>query len=389
LATVSIDCVTKEFAGGVTAVDDVSLEIDDGEFVVLVGPSGCGKTTLLRMVAGLEDVTQGAIRIGERDVTNLSSKSRDIAMIFQSYALYPHLTVEDNIAFSLKLRRFPKEEIRSRVTAAARTLGLDQLLRRRPSALSGGQRQRVAMGRAIVREPSAFLMDEPLSNLDAKLRVQMRSELARLRDRLKTTTIYVTHDQMEAMTLGDRVAVMRDGVLQQIDTPQRLFREPVNLFVASFIGSPAMNVVRARVDGTRISFDGQGFDLGARLPRAATGEVILGIRPSDLTDASQQERNGGMTLEVVPDVVEDLGDELLVLFTIDAPPVRTDAVTAAAEASHDDVAILRDGEVERAVFTARLMSGSHAKAGEPLTLSVDPEKFFFFDPENGLRIDRD
>ena len=246
MAGITLDGVSKVFAGGVQAVDNVSLEIGDGEFMVLVGPSGCGKTTILRMVAGLEEVTDGEIAIGDRVVTDLAPKDRDIAMVFQNYALYPHMTVEQNLGFGLKLRKTPKVEIKRRVDDVAHILGLDPLLKRKPAALSGGQRQRVAMGRAMVREPRAFLMDEPLSNLDAKLRVQMRAELARLRDRLKTTTVYVTHDQVEAMTLGDRVAVMRDGVLQQCDTPQNLFKFPVNLFVAAFIGSPAMNLVEAQ-----------------------------------------------------------------------------------------------------------------------------------------------
>ena len=261
MAGITLDGVSKVFAGGVQAVDNVSLEIGDGEFMVLVGPSGCGKTTILRMVAGLEEVTEGEIAIGDRVVTDLAPKDRDIAMVFQNYALYPHMTVEQNLGFGLKLRKTPKVEIKRRVDDVARILGLDPLLKRKPAALSGGQRQRVAMGRAMVREPRAFLMDEPLSNLDAKLRVQMRAELARLRDRLKTTTVYVTHDQVEAMTLGDRVAVMRDGVLQQCDTPQNLFKLPVNLFVAAFIGSPAMNLVEAKVSGGKVEF--AGFSLPA------------------------------------------------------------------------------------------------------------------------------
>src|SRR6202521_1403960 len=247
MAAVSFDGVTKTYPDGTTAVNSLNLDISDGEFMVLVGPSGCGKTTALRMVAGLEDISRGVLKIGDRPVNHVPSRDRDIAMVFQSYALYPHLTVYDNIAFGLKIKKVPKEEIERRVSEAARILDLAPYLKRKPRALSGGQRQRVAMGRAIVREPRAFLMDEPLSNLDAKLRVQMRAELARLRDRLKTTTVYVTHDQVEAMTLGDRVAVMRDGVLQQCDTPQNLFKLPVNLFVAAFIGSPAMNLVEAKV----------------------------------------------------------------------------------------------------------------------------------------------
>ncbi len=286
------------------AVNEVSLEIVDGEFMVLVGPSGCGKSTLLRMIAGLEEVTDGEISIGDRVVTDLPPKSRDIAMVFQNYALYPHMTVEQNLDFGLKLRKTPKGEIRRRVDEAARILGLEPLLKRKPAALSGGQRQRVAMGRAMVREPQAFLMDEPLSNLDAKLRVQMRAELARLHDRLRTTTVYVTHDQIEAMTLGDRVAVMRDGVLQQVDTPQTLFNYPANLFVAAFIGSPSMNLVEASVEGGAVSF------AGIRLPLPADAElgayqgrsVILGIRPTDFEDAALGRNPGLPTIDVTTEV---------------------------------------------------------------------------------------
>ncbi len=281
MAGITLDGVSKVFAGGVQAVDNVSLEIGDGEFMVLVGPSGCGKTTILRMVAGLEEVTDGEIAIGDRVVTDLAPKDRDIAMVFQNYALYPHMTVEQNLGFGLKLRKTPKVEIKRRVDDVAQILGLDPLLKRKPAALSGGQRQRVAMGRAMVREPRAFLMDEPLSNLDAKLRVQMRAELARLRDRLKTTTVYVTHDQVEAMTLGDRVAVMRDGVLQQCDTPQNLFKLPVNLFVAAFIGSPAMNLVEAKRE--RRQGRVRGLQPAAPPRRASAAyegqDVILGHPP--------------------------------------------------------------------------------------------------------------
>src|SRR5690242_11395686 len=254
MAEIRLEGVTKEYSGGVRAVDSVDLTVRSGEFMVLVGPSGCGKSTLLRMIAGLEEVTDGEISIGDRVVTDLPPKSRDIAMVFQNYALYPHMTVEQNLGFVLKLRKTPKQEIRRRVDEAAKILGLEQLLKRKPAALSGGQRQRVAMGRAMVREPQAFLMDEPLSNLDAKLRVQMRAELARLRDRLRTTTVYVTHDQVEAMTLGDRVAVLKGGKLQQLATPSELFNHPTNLFVAAFIGSPSMNLVEARVTNGAVSF---------------------------------------------------------------------------------------------------------------------------------------
>ena len=261
MSGISLDEVTKVYPNGVKAVDELSLDIAEGEFCVLVGPSGCGKSTLLRMIAGLEDVTYGDISIGGVDVTEMPPQERDIAMVFQNYALYPHMTVRQNLAFGLKLQKLPKAEWRRRVEEVAKTLGLDELLDRKPSALSGGQRQRVAMGRAIVREPKAFLMDEPLSNLDAKLRVSMRAELARLHERLGVTTVYVTHDQVEAMTLGQRVAVLRDGLLQQFDTPQNLFHHPVNLFVAAFIGSPAMNLIDAEVADGRVSFADISFDL--------------------------------------------------------------------------------------------------------------------------------
>ena len=279
---ITLDRVTKVYPNGVRAVDDLSLEIAEGEFCVLVGPSGCGKSTLLRMIAGLEDVTAGDVLIGGDDVTERPPQQRDIAMVFQNYALYPHMTVRQNLAFGLKLRKLPKEEWKRRVEEIAKTLGLEELLDRKPSALSGGQRQRVAMGRAIVREPKAFLMDEPLSNLDAKLRVSMRAELAKLHDRLGVTTVYVTHDQVEAMTLGQRVAVLRDGVLQQVDTPQHLFRQPANLFVAAFIGSPSMNLVDAELADGQVSFAGYSFALHASSPlRGHDGRVILGIRPTD------------------------------------------------------------------------------------------------------------
>src|SRR6059058_369571 len=277
MSRIVLDRISKLFGDDVVAVDDVSLEIADGEFMVLVGPSGCGKSTILRMIAGLEDVTAGEITIGDRQVTDLEPKARDIAMVFQSYALYPHMTVEQNLAFGLKLRKTPKGELKRRVFDAARILGLLPLLQRRSAELSGGQRQRVAMGRAMVREPQAFLMDEPLSNLDAKLRVQMRAELARLRDTLHTTTIYVTHDQVEAMTLGDRVAVMRDGVVQQLDTPQNLYAKPANMFVAAFMGSPSMNLFEATIENGHVVFGGHRLPLTGGLA-GHPGPVVVGIR---------------------------------------------------------------------------------------------------------------
>jgi multiple sugar transport system ATP-binding protein len=319
MGRIVLDHVSKEFPGGVQAVRDVSLEIANGEFVALVGPSGCGKTTILRMIAGLEEVTDGEITIGDRVVTDEKPKDRDIAMVFQNYALYPHMNVEQNIGFGMRLRRTPKPEVKRRVGDAAQILALFDYLDRKPAGLAGGQRQRVAIGRAMVREPQAFLMDEPLSNLDAKLRVQMRAELARLHEQLGTTIVYVTHDQVEAMTLGDRVAVLRDGVLQQLDTPQVLFHHPANLFVAGFIGSPAMNLVEATVAGDQLSFGGHRLPVpaGAKLETGKGGSVILGIRPSDFEDADVWRDERRPVIEVTADVVEDLGSEAHVLFTVE------------------------------------------------------------------------
>src|SRR5215472_6796283 len=317
VARIVLEGVTKRFGSDVVAVDDVSLSTEDGEFLVLVGPSGCGKSTILRVIAGLEEVTAGEVYIGEEQVTDLPAKNRDIAMVFQNYALYPHMTVEQNLGFGLKLRRVPKAEIKRKVTEVANTLAIMPLLARKPAALSGGQRQRVAMGRAMVREPMAFLMDEPLSNLDAKLRVQMRAELARLRDRLRTTTIYVTHDQLEAMTLGDRVAVLKDGKLQQVATPTELFNHPANLFVAAFIGSPSMNLVEARVTSGTISFGPYSLPLppDTDLSGHTGGTVALGIRPSDFEDAEVW-RSDLPTIEARVEVAEELGSEVHVLFTV-------------------------------------------------------------------------
>src|SRR5687767_8066434 len=308
MAEILVERLTKEYPGGVLAVDDVTLRIEDGEFIVLVGPSGCGKSTLLRSIAGLEEVTAGTVRIGGRDVTDLPPRERDVAMVFQSYALYPHMTVRQNLGYGLKVRKSSKAEIAERVDKVARLLRLEELLDRRPAALSGGQRQRVAMGRAIVREPLAFLMDEPLSNLDAKLRVTMRAELASLHARLGATTVYVTHDQVEAMTLGQRVAVMRDGRIQQVDTPQALYRSPVNLFVAAFIGSPAMNLVEARVEDGAAVFGGLRVPLPPeRLPEAG-GPLVLGIRPESFEDAAFADPSLPQ-IEVDVAVLEDLGSD--------------------------------------------------------------------------------
>jgi len=374
MAQITLDQVTKEYAGGVQAVDGVDLTIASGEFLVLVGPSGCGKSTLLRMIAGLEEVTDGHIAIGERDVTRLSPRDRDIAMVFQNYALYPHYTVAKNLAYGLRVRRTPKAEIDRRVAEVARMLGLEELLERRPSALSGGQRQRVAMGRAIVREPAAFLMDEPLSNLDAKLRVDMRAQLARLHAELGVTTVYVTHDQVEAMTLGQRVAVMRDGRVQQVDTPQNLYRRPANLFVAAFIGSPPMNLVEADAADGRVSF--AGVTLPA--PGGVSGKVVVGVRPQDLAVAD----SGELTVE--PAVVEELGSATNVIFPVDAPPVDTEAVRAATD--EGDTAVLLHTD-RRALFTASLPEGTPVQVGTPLRLRIDATRLHFFDAETGERLD--
>jgi multiple sugar transport system ATP-binding protein len=378
VSEIVLDRVTKTFAGGVVAVDEVSLEIASGEFLVLVGPSGCGKSTLLRMIAGLEDVTSGEIRIGGEDVTELPPRARDIAMVFQTYALYPHMTVRENLGYGLKVRRTGKAEVAKRVDRVAKLLGLEDLLNRRPAALSGGQRQRVAMGRAIVREPKAFLMDEPLSNLDAKLRVSMRAQLSALHARLGTTTIYVTHDQVEAMTLGHRVAVMRDGHVLQIDTPQTLYSSPVNLFVAAFIGSPAMNLVEAELGDGAIAFGSYRIPAHAlpAIPRA-----IVGIRPEAFEDAAFADP-ALPQLDVQVQVVEDLGADVHVVFEVDTPRVE---VTEVREAAGDEDALLL---ADRAAFTARLNPQTSARVGQSLRLAVDPSRFHFFDLETGLRLTR-
>jgi multiple sugar transport system ATP-binding protein len=380
---IRLDRATKIYPNGVVAVDAVDLEIRDGEFIVLVGPSGCGKSTLLRMIAGLEHVTEGRIFIGDEDVTQKQPRARDIAMVFQNYALYPQMSVEENLGFGLKLRRVRREDRVRRVGDVARTLGLKQLLERKPAALSGGQRQRVAMGRAMVREPKAFLMDEPLSNLDAKLRVSMRAELARLHDRLGVTTVYVTHDQVEAMTLGQRVAVMRDGVMQQCDTPQNLFHHPSNLFVAAFMGSPSMNLVEATVDGDRISFAGFDLPLGSGSPLAgARRSVVLGIRPTDFKHGAEAP-SGLPRIAVRADVIEELGGVSNLLFLVDAPRVVTDATRAAAEAGSDDEGTLLADD-QRARFCACVDGRRGVGVGEEVQLAVDNEHFHFFDAETGV-----
>jgi multiple sugar transport system ATP-binding protein len=400
VAEITLDDITKVYGDGTKAVSSLDLGIQDGEFMVLVGPSGCGKTTALRMVAGLEEISGGTIRIGDRVVNDVPSRDRDIAMVFQNYALYPHMSVYQNMAFGLKLRKLPKEQIDERVKRAADILGLEEFLRRKPRALSGGQRQRVAMGRAIVREPQAFLMDEPLSNLDAKLRVQMRSEIAKIQHDLKVTTIYVTHDQTEAMTMGDRVAVIKKGELQQVDAPQTLYDKPLNLFVAGFIGSPAMNLVAARLSrsdgaifaefgGFRLRVGEEGQRARPELGRFDGKEVILGIRPEDMEDASlvqgaPEDRRISSTI----DLREALGSEVLVHFSIDAPIVLTEdtrelAVDVGAEALED---LEERAKGARSTFVAQLSPRTKLKEGDRMEAVVDTNRLHFFDPETGLGI---
>ncbi len=398
MAAIVLEGVTKAFPDGTVAVKEVDLEMADGEFVVLVGPSGSGKSTVLRMIAGLEEITSGTIRIGERVVNDLSPTERDIAMVFQNYALYPHMTVFDNMAFALKLRKVPKDEIERRVRDAADLLSITELLGRKPRQLSGGQRQRVAMGRAIVREPKAFLMDEPLSNLDAKLRVQMRSEIARLHHRLGTSTVYVTHDQVEAVTMADRVAVLRDGELQQFGTPDELYEKPVNVFVAAFIGSPAMNLVAARVvsadGGVAVSFGSHRLELPPVVARSLAGhqdrEVILGLRPEDIEDPEFAAFDGNARLEVTVDVVENLGAEKVVHFEVDAPPLRTpDTVAAEVGGGGDPERETRlVARPDHVAFSARLHPRSLVSSGQTTKLAVDVSRLYFFDPDTGEAVSR-
>jgi len=389
-ASVTFDGVTKHY-DGVTALSDFSLEVASGEFMVLVGPSGCGKTTALRMVAGLEDITAGEISIGDRVVNDVDPRGRDVAMVFQNYALYPHMTVFENIAFGLRARRAPKAEIRRRVEGASQALGLAELLGRKPRQLSGGQRQRVAMGRAIVREPRVFLMDEPLSNLDARLRVQMRAEVARVQRELGVTTIYVTHDQVEAMTMGDRVAVMRGGVLQQTGEPQSVFDRPANLFVASFIGSPPMNLVQARLEGATAYVGGQQIPIpdgviASRqgLTRYSGRTVGLGVRPEHLRDLDGQRAS----LRGIVRATEALGSELLVHLEVDAEPVVTEEVREIA--GDVDAAALERLESEamerRTLLIARLETQRRPPVDEPIEVAVDSRRLHFFDLETGLAI---
>ncbi len=376
MAAIQLDHVTKAFPNGVVAVDDVSLEIRDGEFMVLVGPSGCGKSTLLRMIAGLEETTEGRVSIGERDVTDLAPRHRDIAMVFQSYALYPHMTVRDNLGYGLKVRRTPKPEAAKRVEEVATMLGLEDLLDRRPGQLSGGQRQRVAMGRAIVREPQAFLMDEPLSNLDANLRVSMRASLAQLHANLGVTSVYVTHDQTEAMTLGQRVAVMRDGKIVQTDAPQHLYDSPGDLFVAAFIGSPAMNLVEARIDGDEVEFGQFRVQLDpARRPASGVGRVVLGMRPEAFEDAALAPASLPR-IDVRVELLEELGSEVHAIFSVAGPRV----VVTTRDTQDETAGLIPD---ENARFTARLDPRTTAPARGPMQLAVDPSTFHFFDTSTG------
>jgi multiple sugar transport system ATP-binding protein len=381
MPAIRLDGLTKTYKNGPRAVDDVSLEIRDGEFMVLVGPSGCGKSTLMKMIAGIEDVSEGQIFIGERDVTHLDPRKRDTAMVFQSYALYPHLTVRGNLGFGLKLRSTPKPQIARRVQEVAEILGLEELLDRKPGELSGGQRQRVAMGRAIAREPAAFLMDEPLSNLDAKLRVSMRAQLSRLHERLGVTTVYVTHDQVEAMTLGDRVAVLRGGVLQQCDTPEVLFRKPVNLFVAAFIGSPAMNLVDATVEQGEARFADWRLPLPERSPLRAAKRFVLGLRPHDFELATPASDPRLPRVRVKVDVVERLGTETHLVFAVDAPRVSAEELRDAVDADAGDDVLLADDD--RATFTAVVDAHHPVTAGETVELVAEPERFYAFDPASG------
>jgi multiple sugar transport system ATP-binding protein len=381
VAEIVLDHVTKEFAGGVRAVDDVELTIGEGEFMVLVGPSGCGKTTLLRSIGGLEKVTGGRILIGERDVTKLEPADRDLAMVFQNYALYPHMTVRKNLGYGLRVRKTPRAERERRVEEVAKLLGLEEMLDRRPGQLSGGQQQRVAMGRAIVREPQGYLMDEPLSNLDAKLRVTMRTSLQQLHSRLHTTTVYVTHDQVEAMTLGQRVAVMRDGRVQQVDEPQRLYEEPTNVFVGAFIGSPAMNLVEAHMAGDSVTFGRIGIPLDrARRPRfAQNGAVVLGIRPEAFEDA-EFAPSGLPQIEARIEVVEELGSDAYVFFAVDAEQVVIE--DALSDDAEDETTLLA-AERDRTLVVARVDARTRARVGDTMRLAVDPSRFYFFSPETG------
>ncbi|NGY65953.1 sn-glycerol-3-phosphate ABC transporter ATP-binding protein UgpC [Lentzea sp. NEAU-D13] len=395
MAEVVLAGLGKAYGDGTRAVTDLNLEIRDGEFLVLVGPSGCGKTTALRMIAGLEQITEGTIRIGEQVVNDVPSRDRDVAMVFQSYALYPHLNVYDNIAFGLTLRKLAKTEIDHRVREVAEVLELTEHLDRKPRNLSGGQRQRVAMGRAIVRAPQAFLMDEPLSNLDAKLRVQMRAQIARIQREIGVTTVYVTHDQTEAMTLGDRVAVMRRGVLQQVGPPQELYDRPVNLFVAGFIGSPGMNLVSARLDENDgrfwVSLNSDALLLPESVLRQRPAlreyvgrDVVVGIRPEDMEDTALADAREGEILHSVADLVEAMGSDVLVHFPVDVPPVVTDDTRELArDAGTDD---LPKTSGKGTVLVGRFSPRTRIYEGQPVAAWVDTSRLHFFDPATGSSI---
>ena len=388
MGAIDIKSAGKIYPNGTRALEDVSITINDGEIVVLVGPSGCGKTTLLRMVAGLEDITEGEISIGDKTVNDVAPKDRDIAMVFQNYALYPHMSVFDNMAFSLKLRKLPKDEIDKKVKDAAKTLEISELLDRKPKALSGGQRQRVAMGRAIVRNPQAFLMDEPLSNLDAKLRVQMRAELGQLHTQLQTTTLYVTHDQVEAMTMGDRVAVIRKGELQQIDTPREIYLNPRNIFVAGFIGSPSMNFVYANIgvknSSIQLSFGNDQIDYNGEkldeLKAFENKEIVMGIRPEAFEDGNYaNESEFSESIKVSVSLLEQLGSDSYIHFYKDIKPVQTEAIEEILADDGEDISILGDNTK----FIARINPNSTVAEGEEIELKIDPSKLHFFNPDTG------
>ena len=388
MGAIDIKSAGKIYPNGTRALEDVNITITDGEFVVLVGPSGCGKTTLLRMVAGLEDITEGEISIGDKTVNDVAPKDRDIAMVFQNYALYPHMSVFDNMAFSLKLRKLPKDEIDQKVKDAAKTLEISELLDRKPKALSGGQRQRVAMGRAIVRNPQAFLMDEPLSNLDAKLRVQMRAELGQLHTQLQTTTLYVTHDQVEAMTMGDRVAVIRKGELQQIDTPREIYLNPKNIFVAGFIGSPSMNFVYANVgvnkNSIKLNFGNDHIDYKGdkleKLKAFENKEIVMGIRPEAFEDGNYANTSEySESIKVSVSLLEQLGSDSYIHFYKDIKPVQTEAIEEILADEGEDISVLGDNTK----FIARINPNSTVVEGEEIELKIDPSKLHFFDPETG------
>jgi len=393
VAEVELESVNKVYPNGYHAIKDLDLKIADGEFLVLVGPSGCGKSTALRMVAGLEDISDGKLTIGDRVVNDVHPKDRDIAMVFQNYALYPHMSVADNIGFALKLAKVPKKEIEERVAKAAEILDLTEQLSKKPGQLSGGQRQRVAMGRAIVRQPKAFLMDEPLSNLDAKLRVQMRAEIAGLQRSLGVTTIYVTHDQVEAMTMGDRVAVLQRGFLQQVDTPQNLYDRPDNVFVAGFIGSPSMNLMTAKLGGTEsaptltigsheLSLDAAAMEQRPGLKDFLGKSVVAGLRPEDISDAALSDASEGHVIESPVALTEALGAEIIVHFQLDVEPFAI----MDPEFEGEDAVTATSDEEGRYAFVARVSPRSELKPGMDGRLAFDMSRFHFFDPESGKAI---